>query len=107
MLAVLGRAGPDRPRRRRLVHPGEYRIVLGAQSVLKQGGSIGLGLPGGAGLLHGADVAAVMARSSSAVLAGLGTATVTPRASNTPKVRASCMVSSTRTGAIGCPGPKS
>lgn len=53
MLAVLGRAGPDRPRRRRLVHPGEYRIVLGAQSVLKQGGGIGLGLPGGAGLLHG------------------------------------------------------
>ena len=36
-----------------------------------------------------------------------GAATVTPSASRTPKARASATVSSTRTGAIGCRGPKS
>ena len=45
--------------------------------------------------------------SISAVVAGSGTATVTPAAFSTPKSRASSTVSSTRTGASGCPGPKS
>ena len=45
--------------------------------------------------------------SSSAGSAGAGVTTVTPGRASTPSSRASAMVSSTRTGASGCPGPKS
>ena len=45
--------------------------------------------------------------SSCSCVAGSGAARLTPAASSTPIDRARAMVSSTRTGASGCPGPKS
>src|ERR1700684_2321483 len=49
----------------------------------------------------------VRTSSRSASVAGVGAVTATPGAVSTPSERASRMVSSTRTGASGWPGPKS
>src|ERR1700691_6230825 len=49
----------------------------------------------------------VCTSSRSASVAGVGAVTATPGAVSTPSERASRMVSSTRTGASGWPGPKS
>src|SRR5437764_156323 len=51
--------------------------------------------------------AASCTSSSSVISAGTGTVTVTSGRSSRPNSRASAIVSSTRTGASGCPGPKS